>query len=155
MTAIYAPSDTQRLPLGDHTILRDIIREKISRSQVGRNGTILRHSSNMTEQELNRAIQYVTATTSYGRETVAEILTTGLSELSSLSGQSPAAFEREPLLEYVCQWTMKCTGHPEPLVREVLGSAGRWLDEVVEQLAKQDRKRSNVLSDDDEGAEPA
>jgi hypothetical protein len=109
----------------------------------------------MTEQELNRAIQYVTATTSYGRETVAEILTTGLGELSTLSGESSATFEREPLLEYVCQWTMKRTGYPEPLVREVLGSAGRWLDEVVEQLAKQDWKTSNVSSDDDEGAEPA
>ncbi len=129
--------------------------ENLTRSQFGKNGTILRHSSNMTEQELNRAIQYVTATTSYGRETVAEILTTGLSELSTLSGQSSATFEREPLLEYVCQWTMKRTGHPEPLVREVLGSAGRWLNEVAEQLAKQDWKKSNVSSDDDEGAEPA
>jgi hypothetical protein len=109
----------------------------------------------MTEQELNRAIQYVTATTSYGRETVAEILTTGLGELSTLSGQSSTTFEREPLLEYVCQWTMKRTGYPEPLVREVLGFAGRWLDEVVELLAKQDRKTSNVSSGDDEGAEPA
>ena len=145
----------ERLPLGDHTILCDIVTEKISRSQFGRNGTILRPKSNMTKQELNRVIQYVTATTSYGRETVAEILTTGVSELTVLSGQSSATLEREPLLEYVCQWTMKRTGHPEPLVREVLGSAGRWLDEVAEQLAKQDWKKENVSSDDDEGAESA
>lgn len=108
----------------------------------------------MTEHELNRAIQYVTATTSYGRETVVEILTIGLSELTILSLQSSSTFEREPLLEYVCQWTMKCTGHPEPLVREVLGSAGRWLDKVTEQLAKEERKKSNVSSGDDEGSEP-
>ena len=108
----------------------------------------------MTEQELNRAIQYVTASTSYGRETVAEIITTGLGELTSLASQSSSFFEREPLLEYVCQWTMKRTGHPEPLVREVLGSAGRWLEEVAEQFAKQERKKPNVSLDDDEGAEP-
>ncbi len=74
----------------------------------------------MTEQEINRAIQYVTAATSYGRDTVAEILRTGLSELSVLSTQSTRRFERENLLGYLCQWTMTRTGHPEPLVREVL-----------------------------------
>ena len=79
----------------------------------------------MTEQEINRAIQYVTAATSYGRDTVAEILRTGLSELSVLSTQSTRRFEREDLLGYLCQWTMKRTGHPEPLVREVLDGAGR------------------------------
>ena len=42
----------------------------------------------MTDQELNRAVQYVTASTSYGRETVAEILKTGLSEMTSLATQS-------------------------------------------------------------------
>src|SRR5574340_1167386 len=72
----------------------------------------------MTEQEINRAIQYVTAATSYGRDTVAEILRTGLSELSLLSTQSTRRFEREDLLGYLCQWTMKRTGHPEPLVRQ-------------------------------------
>ena len=48
----------------------------------------------MTEQEINRAIQYVTAATSYGRNTVAEILRTGLSELAQLSTQSTCRFER-------------------------------------------------------------
>ena len=38
---------------------------------------------------------------------------------------------------YLCQWTMKRTGHPEPLVREVLDGAGRWLDEVATTLAEQ------------------
>ncbi len=108
----------------------------------------------MTEQELNRAIQYVTASTSYGRETVAEILKTGLGELTSLATQSSTRFEREALLEYVCQWTLKRTGQPEPLVREVLGCAGRWLDEASEQLEKKDQDQPKASSDDDEGAEP-
>ncbi len=79
----------------------------------------------MTDQEINRAIQYVTASTSYGRENVAEILRTGFTELTSLAATSSRVFDREILLEYVCQWTMKRTGYPEPLVREVLGCAGR------------------------------
>jgi hypothetical protein len=108
----------------------------------------------MTDQELNRAIQYVTASTSYGRDTVAEILKTGLGELASLATQSSTRFERDALLEYVCQWTLKRTGQPEPLVREVLGCAGRWLDEVSEQLEKKEQDKPKESSDDDEGAEP-
>ena len=92
----------------------------------------------MTDQEINRAIQYVTAATSYGRDTVAQILRTGLSELSMLSMQSTRRFEREDLLGYLCQWTMKRTGQPEPLVREVLDGAARWLDEVATTLAQRD-----------------
>lgn len=103
----------------------------------------------MTEQEINRAIQYVTAATSYGRDTVAEILRTGLSELSVLSTQSTRRFERENLLGYLCQWTMTRTGHPEPLVREVLDGAGRWLDEVATTL-EQRREEQAIAGDDDE-----
>lgn len=91
----------------------------------------------MTEQEINRAIQYVTASTSYGRETVADILKTGLGELTALATQASRHFDRETLLEYVCQWTIKRTKQPEPLVREVLGCAGRWLDELYDALAKE------------------
>jgi hypothetical protein len=109
----------------------------------------------MTDQELNRAVQYVTASTSYGRDTVAEILETGLSEMTSLAMQSSEQFERDVLLEYVCQWTIKRTGHPEPLVREILGCASRWLDEVYEEFAKrQEEALSPSSDDDDEGAEP-
>lgn len=90
----------------------------------------------MTEQEIQRAVQYVTASTSHGRETVEQILKTGLAELTALATQSTTAFERDALLEYVCQWTMKRTGQPEPLVREVLGCAGRWLDELYAALIK-------------------
>lgn len=108
----------------------------------------------MTDQELNRAIQYVTASTSYGRETVGDILKTGLGELTALAMQSTRQFERDALLEYVSQWTIKRTGQPEPLVREVLGCAGRWLDEVYEEINKPSPEIEDPSSGDDEGAEP-
>ena len=110
----------------------------------------------MTDQELNRAVQYVTASTSYGRDAVAEILKTGLSEMTLLATQSSERFEREVLMGYVCQWTIKRTGQPEPLVREILGCASRWLDEVYEEIAKRQPEALGLSSndDDDEGAEP-
>ena len=109
----------------------------------------------MTDQELNRAIQYVTASTSYGRDTVADILTTGLGEMTGLAMQSSERFERDVLVEYVCQWTIKRTAQPEPLVREVLGCASRWLDEVYEEISKRQPEVLGISSDDDdEGAEP-
>lgn len=108
----------------------------------------------MTDQELNRAIQYVTASTSYGRETVGDILKTGLGELTALATQSTRQFERDALLEYVSQWTIKRTGQPEPLVREVLGCAGRWLDEVYEETNASPPESEDLSSSDDEGAEP-
>lgn len=108
----------------------------------------------MTEQEINRAIQYVTASTSYGRETVAGIVTTGLSELADCATRGSQRFERTVLLEYVCQWTIKKTSQPEPLVREILGCAGRWLDDVYEELDRQKAEQQRDASPDDEGAEP-
>jgi hypothetical protein len=107
----------------------------------------------MTDQEINRVVQYVTASTSYGRETVADILQTGLRELAELAVQSTRQFEREVLLEYVSQWTIKRTGQPEPLVREVLGCAGRWLDEVYEEVAKRQPESLGLSSKDDEDSE--
>ena len=89
----------------------------------------------MNDHEINRAVQYVTASTSYGRETVAAILKTGFGELTDLAVQSTRQFERDALLEYVSQWTIRRTGQPEPLVREVLSCAGRWLDEVYDELS--------------------
>ena len=109
----------------------------------------------MTDQEINRAIQYVTAATSYGRGTVAQILRTGLSELSMLSMQSTRRFEREDLLGYLCQWTMKRTGQPEPLVREVLDGASRWLDEIATSLAQRDEEAPKADDDDETGAASA
>jgi hypothetical protein len=111
----------------------------------------------MTDQELNRAVQYVTASTSYGRDTVAEILKTGLSEMTLLATQSSERFEQNVLLEYVYQWTIKRTGQTEPLVREILGCASRWLDEVYEEIAKRQPEALGLSSDDDDddkGAEP-
>ena len=91
----------------------------------------------MNENELSRAIQNVTASTSYGRESVAAIIRTGFAELSALAVSRSQAFDRATLLEYVCRWTMKKTGQPEPMVREVLGCAGRWLDELYEVLVRE------------------
>ena len=108
----------------------------------------------MTDQELNRAIQYVTASTSYGRDTVAEILKTGLGELTDMAAQSTQQFGRDMLLEYVSQWTIKRTGQPEPLVREVLGYAGRWLDEVYEEVAKREPELRERTSSGDDEADP-
>lgn len=108
----------------------------------------------MTDQELNRAVQYVTASTSYGKDTVADILRTGLNEMTALANQSTEQFEREALLEYVSQWTIRQTGLPEPLVREVLSCAGRWLDEVYEEMTTRQSGFSGPSPNDDEDAEP-
>ena len=108
----------------------------------------------ITEQELNRAVQYVTASTSYARETVADILTTGLGELSAMAARSTQQFGRDTLMEYVSQWTIKRTGQPEPLVREVLGCAGRWLDEVYDEIAARQPESLGLSSKDDDDPEP-
>ena len=102
----------------------------------GPNAKITLINGKMNDQELQRVIQYVTASTSYSRDMVADILRTGLGELSTMATHSTKAFDRDTLLEYISQWTIKRTGQPEPLVREVLGCAGRWLDEAYDQLAK-------------------
>ncbi|TAJ07684.1 MAG: hypothetical protein EPO61_12480 [Nitrospirae bacterium] len=88
----------------------------------------------MTDQEINRAIQYVTASTSYDRETVGGILKTGFGELKALATSTHRTFERDALMEYVCRWTMQRTGQPETLVREILGCAGRWLDQMCDMV---------------------
>lgn len=88
----------------------------------------------VTDQEINRAIQYVTASTSYDRETVASVLKTGFGELEALATSTHRTFERDALMEYVCRWTMQRTGQPEPLVREILGCAGRWLDQMCDMV---------------------
>lgn len=107
----------------------------------------------MTDHEINRAIQYVMASTSFGRDTVEAIVKTGMGELADCAMRSSRRFDRDVLLEYVCQWTIKKTGQPEPLVREVLGCAGRWLDDVYAEMAKQQAEQDET-SREDEGAEP-
>jgi hypothetical protein len=91
----------------------------------------------MTPQEIQRAIQYVVASTSYGKGTVAHVVQTGLAELEALARTTTHSFSRDQILEYVTRWTMAKTGQSEPLVREVLGCAGRWLDELYAQLAQE------------------
>ena len=108
----------------------------------------------MTEQELNRAIQYVTASTSYSRETVAEILHTGFEEMHAMAHSTDRRFHREDLVGYICQWTMKRTGHPEPLVREILDGAGRWLDEVSRLVAAQHDSSKRLPDGEEPGTEP-
>ena len=50
---------------------------------------------------------------------------------------------------------MKRTGHPEPLVREVLDGAGRWLDDVATTLAEQREAETQSGDDDESGAASA
>jgi hypothetical protein len=64
---------------------------------------------------VNRAILYVTASTSYARDTVSDIIRT---ELGSLATASAQGFDPGALLEYICLWTIKKTGQPELLVRK-------------------------------------
>lgn len=109
----------------------------------------------MNDHELHRVVQYVTASTSYARDTVSDILHTGLGELSALAAHSTRPFEREALLEYVSQWTIKQTGQPEPLVREILGCAGRWLDEAYDELAKRQPEVLGLTSSDEGDSEVA
>jgi hypothetical protein len=109
----------------------------------------------VTDQEINRAIQYVTASTSYARDSVADILRTGLEELSLLATESRCRFDREDVLGYLCQWTMRRTGHPEPMVREVLDGAGRWLDQVAASLSQSAHGSSSADHEDESGAAPA
>lgn len=108
----------------------------------------------MKDHELQRVVQYVTASTSYARETVWDILRTGFGELSSLATHSTQSFERDALLEYVSQWTIKQTGQPEPLVREVLACAGRWLDELYEEVAQPKPESSGSSANDDDDSAP-
>ncbi len=109
--------------------------------------------NNMNDHELHRIVQYVTASTFYAREIVGEILRVGLGELAALATHSSRSFDRETLLEYVSQWTMKQTGQPEPMVREVLGCAGRWLDEACDALAKEQSKARGSSANDEGDSE--
>ncbi len=76
--------------------------------------------SPMEPQGINRAAQSVTARTFFDRDAVAEILRMGFDELASLGKSTSKAFERDHFLEYICQWTMSRTKHPESMIREML-----------------------------------
>jgi len=108
----------------------------------------------MNDQELNRVIQYVTASTSYSRETVAEILRTGFDEMRAMAATTACQFNREDLLGYICHCTIKQTGHQEQLAREVLDGAGRWLDEVSRLVAAQPITPNKPSEGEESGTEP-
>jgi hypothetical protein len=90
----------------------------------------------MTESELQRVIQYVTGQLSYGMPITSAVIRTGFSELQELAKTNSAMLERDSILAYVCAYTVKKTGHPEPMVREILAAAGRWLDQLSRELAQ-------------------
>ncbi len=94
----------------------------------------------MEQQEIHRITQYVTARTSYSRDVVEDIVQTGMQELASLAKTSTQKFDRQHLLEYVCQWTIRRTKHPEIMVREVLECSGRWLDTICLTIEQEDSK---------------
>ncbi len=94
----------------------------------------------MEQQEIQRITQYVTARTSYSRDVVEDIIQTGMQELASLAKTSTQKFDRQHLLEYVCQWTIRRTKHPETMVRVVLECSGRWLDTLCLTMEQEDSK---------------
>lgn len=97
----------------------------------------------MTEGELQRVIQYVTARLSYGLPETSEIIRTGFSELVDLAKTNQTKLERDAILGYVVTYTVRKTGHPELMVREVLEASGRWLDQACEALAKRENEPVN------------
>lgn len=103
----------------------------------------------MTEQELNRAIQYVTARTSHSRDIVAGILRAGFTEMTALAVHASSRFNREDLMSYICQWSMKQTGQPEPLVHEILNCAGRWLDDMSKAMPAEGAGQRNESGGED------
>lgn len=84
----------------------------------------------MEPQEINRVVQYVTAQTSYSRSEIATILETTFRELSALAQTSSETIRRPQVLEYVTHWTIRQTQFPETMIREILETAGRWLNEM-------------------------
>src|SRR5437016_2850948 len=97
----------------------------------------------MTEPELQRVIQYVTASLSYGLPETSEIVRTGFGELIALAKTNQTKLERDAILGYMVAYTVKKTGHPEPMVREVLAAGGRWLDQACEEFAKRENEPVN------------
>ena len=97
----------------------------------------------MTETELQRVIQYVTARLSYGLPMTTEIIRTGFDELVALARTSATKLDRDDILAYVCAYTVKKTGHPEAQVREVLEAGGRWLDQACEEIGLRENKAVN------------
>ena len=88
----------------------------------------------MTPQEIQKVVQYVTVQTSYSREDIGIILETTFRELSSLAQTSSESLQRSHIVEYLTLWTIRQTGFPEPMIREILECAGRWLDALCQAI---------------------
>jgi hypothetical protein len=97
----------------------------------------------MTESELQRVIQYITGQLSYGLPVTSEVVRTGFGELAELAKTAKTKVDRESILAYICAYTVKKTGQPETLVREILEAGGRWLDEISDTFARQEPESAN------------
>ena len=99
----------------------------------------------MDQSEIHRIAQYVTTRTSYGHSEVEDILQTGILEMVSLAQTSTQKLERQHLLEYVCQWTIRQTKYPETMIREVLQCSGRWLDDLCQTIDHENPKEVSPI----------
>lgn len=97
----------------------------------------------MTEAELHRVIQYITGQLSYGLPVTSEVIRTGFGELAELAKTATTKANRESILGYICAYTVKKTGQPEILVREILEAGARWLDEISETLERHEPESVN------------
>ena len=94
----------------------------------------------MDQSEIHRIAQYVTTRTSYGHLEVEDIVQTGILEIVSLAQTATQKFERQHLLEYVCQWTIRQTKYPETMIREVLQCSSCWLDDLCQTIDHENPK---------------
>jgi hypothetical protein len=94
----------------------------------------------MTEPELQRVIQYITGQLSYGLPITSEVVRTGFGELTELAKTAKTTVDRQSILAYICAYTVKKTGQPETLVREILETGGRWLNEISETFAQEETR---------------
>jgi hypothetical protein len=97
----------------------------------------------MTEPELQRVIQYITGQLSYGLPVTSEVVRIGFGELAELAKTATTKVDRESILAYICAYTVKKTGQPETLVREILEAGGRWLDEISETIERHEPESVN------------
>jgi len=97
----------------------------------------------MTDGELQRAIQYVTARLSYGLPLTSEVIKIGFGEIVALAKTTTTKLDRDDILAYICAYTVKKTGHSESLVREILEAGGQWLDQAAAEVSSQENKPVN------------
>jgi len=98
----------------------------------------------MEPQEINRAVQYVTARTSFSRDAVAEILRTGFGELASLDNSTSKAFERDHLL-YTATLITAHSVIPAKLVPAKAGSGNPGRNWIPGQARNDKQERTYVV----------